>query len=86
MPQRVPAMCRSLAAQSIKADWPSGNAPTTRVGRGISRRIRSRGLFVQIKQARGFRQFLLRGLAQVAAEWSFVCSVHNVLKLAGARG
>ncbi len=43
-------------------------------------------VFGQIKQARGFRQFLLRGLAQVAAEWSFVCSVHNVLKLAGARG
>ena len=42
-------------------------------------------VFGQIKQARGFRQFLLRGLAQVAAEWSLVCSVHNVLKLAGAR-
>ena len=40
----------------------------------------------QIKQARGFRPFLLRGLSQVAGEWSVVCSVHNVLKLAGARG
>lgn len=40
----------------------------------------------QIKQARGFRQFLLRGLSQVAGEWSFVCSAHNLLKLAGARG
>jgi transposase len=39
----------------------------------------------QIKQARGFRQFLLRGLSQVASEWSLVCSVHNMLKLAGAR-
>ena len=38
------------------------------------------------RQARGFRQFLLRGLAQVAAEWSLICSVHNLLKLAGARG
>ena len=43
-------------------------------------------VFGQIKQARGFRQFLLRGLAQVAGEWSLVCSAHNVLKLAGARG
>ena len=43
-------------------------------------------VFGQIKQARGFRQFLLRGLSQVAGEWSFVCSAHNVLKLAGARG
>lgn len=40
----------------------------------------------QIKQGRGFRQFLLRGLSQVAGEWSLVCRAHNVLKLAGARG
>lgn len=43
-------------------------------------------VFGQIKQARGFRQFLLRGVSQVAGEWSLVCSAHNVLKLAGARG
>jgi transposase len=43
-------------------------------------------VFGQIKQARGFRQFLLRGLSQVAGEWSLLCSVHNMLKLAGARG
>jgi transposase len=43
-------------------------------------------VFGQIKQARGFRQFMLRGLSQVAGEWSLVCSAHNVLKLAGARG
>ena len=42
-------------------------------------------VFGQIKQARGFRQFLLRGLSQLASEWSWVCSVHNVLKLARAR-
>lgn len=43
-------------------------------------------VFGQIKQGRGFRQFLLRGVSQVAGEWSLVCSAHNVLKLAGARG
>ena len=43
-------------------------------------------VFGQIKQARGFRQFLLRGVSQVAGEWSLICSAHNVLKLAGARG
>src|SRR6266566_6433174 len=32
----VPAMCRSLAAASLSADCPSGNAPTTRVRRLIS--------------------------------------------------
>jgi len=42
-------------------------------------------VFGQIKQARGFRQCLLRGLAQVAGEWSVLCRVHHMLKLAGAR-
>jgi transposase len=35
----------------------------------------------QIKQARGFRQFLLRGLAKVQGEWSLVCTTHNILRL-----
>ncbi len=30
-------------------------------------------VFGQIKQARGFRQFLLRGVEKVASEWGFVC-------------
>ncbi|MBI1778314.1 MAG: IS1182 family transposase [Proteobacteria bacterium] len=38
-------------------------------------------VFGQIKQARGFRQFLLRGLDQVKAEWALLCTVHNLLKL-----
>jgi hypothetical protein len=35
----------------------------------------------QIKQGRGFRQFLLRGLEKVRGEWALVCTTHNVLKL-----
>jgi transposase len=42
-------------------------------------------VFGQIKHARGFRQFLLRGRAKVAAEWAMICTVHNLLKLAGNR-
>jgi transposase len=42
-------------------------------------------VFGQIKQARGFRQFLRRGLAAVQSEWSLICTVHNLLKLATAR-
>lgn len=41
-------------------------------------------VFGQIKQARGFRQVLLRGLYKVAQEWSLVCMAHNFLKLANA--
>jgi transposase len=42
-------------------------------------------VFGQIKQARGFRQFLLRGIERVRAEWAIVCTVHNLLKLAQRR-
>ncbi len=38
-------------------------------------------VFGQIKQARGFRQFLLRGMKNVRGEWSLVCMTHNLLKL-----
>jgi transposase len=38
-------------------------------------------VFGQIKQARGFRQFLLRGVAKVRGEWALVCTTHNVLKM-----
>jgi len=41
-------------------------------------------VFGQIKQGRGFRQFLLRGIRKVAAEWSLICTAHNLLKLAAA--
>jgi transposase len=41
-------------------------------------------VFGQIKQARGFRQFLLRGLAKVKAEWALICTAHNLNKLAAA--
>ena len=42
-------------------------------------------VFGQIKQARGFRQFLLRGLDKTRGEWSLICTVHNLLKLATQR-
>jgi Transposase DDE domain len=38
-------------------------------------------VFGQIKQARGFRQFLLRGLEKVRGEWALLCMTHNILKL-----
>jgi transposase len=37
-------------------------------------------VFGQIKQARGFRQFLLRGLEKVRGEWALICMTHNLLK------
>lgn len=38
-------------------------------------------VFGQIKERRGFRRFLLRGLKKVEAEWQIICLTHNLLKL-----
>jgi transposase len=38
-------------------------------------------IFGQLKQVLGFRQFSLRGLAQMRGEWRLLCAVHNLLKL-----
>lgn len=38
-------------------------------------------VFGQIKEARGIRRFLFRGLGSVQAEWSLICTTHNLLKL-----
>ncbi len=47
----------------------------TKAGRRVyaARKTIVEPVFGQIKQARGFRQFLLRGLDKVRAEWSLVC-------------
>lgn len=44
-------------------------------------------VFGQIKEGRGLRQFLLRGLERVRALWRLDCAVHNLLKIyrAGVR-
>jgi len=38
-------------------------------------------VFGQIKEVRGFRRFLLRGLDNVMCEWDLICLTHNLLKV-----
>jgi transposase len=47
----------------------------TKVGKAIyaTRKTIVEPVFGQIKQARGFRQFLLRGIEKVRGEWALVC-------------
>ncbi len=55
-----------------------------RAGRRSRYRLRKQvvePVFGQIKHARGFRQFLLRGLDNVRGEWALVCTAHNLTKL-----
>lgn len=58
-----------------------------RAGRRSRYRLRKHTVepvFGQIKQARGFRQLLLRGLDKARGEWALICTAHNLLKLARA--
>ena len=60
-----------------------------RAGRRSRYRLRKQvvePVFGQMKQARGFRQFLLRGLDQVRGEGAMICTAHNRLTLAQAAG
>ena len=72
-PARTPTRVEAMRAK-IKA---GGHASPYRLRKQLPEPV-----FGQIKQARGFRQFLLRGIDKVRAEWAIVCTVHNLLKLA----
>ena len=58
----------------------------TKVGKAVyaTRKCIVEPVFRKIKQARGFRQFLLRGKAKVRGEWALVCLTHNILRLHAA--
>jgi hypothetical protein len=60
-----------------------------RAGRRSRYRLRKQivePVFGQIKAPRGFRQFLLRGLDKVRAQWAMICTAHNLLKRPTATG
>lgn len=55
----------------------------TEVGKAVYARRKCvvEPVFGQIKQARGFRQFLLRGKKKIEGEWALICATHNILRL-----
>jgi len=55
----------------------------TKVGKAVyaARKCVVEPVFGQIKQARGFRQFLLRGKRKIEGEWALICMTHNILRL-----
>ncbi len=67
------------AAMRAKLATPEGRALYAR------RKELVEPVFGQIKAARGFRRFSLRGHVKVAAEWTLICLTHNLLKLFRAR-
>jgi transposase len=60
---------------AAKVQTPEGRALYAR------RKVIVEPVFGQIKEARGFRRFLLRGLDNIRGEWRLVCLTHNLLKL-----
>ena len=65
------------------ARWQMHQKVTSPQGQSIyaRRKVIVEPVFGQIKEARRFRRFSLRGLAKVASEWAIVCLCHNLLKL-----
>jgi transposase len=60
---------------AAKVQTPEGRALYAR------RKVIVEPVFGQIKEARGFRRFLLRGLDHIRGEWRLVCLTHNLLKI-----
>ena len=60
---------------AAKVRTPAGRAVYAR------RKVIVEPVFGQIKEGRGFRRFLLRGLQKIRGEWSLVCLTHNLLKI-----
>ena len=69
----APATAKERMAAKVRT--PEGKALYAR------RKVIVEPVFGQIKEARGFRRFLLRGLEKLRGEWRLVCLTHNLLKL-----
>jgi transposase len=74
-PEALEAAATAKERMAAKVRSPAGQALYSR------RKVIVEPVFGQIKEARGFRRFLLRGLAKVRGEWRVVCLGHNLLKL-----
>ncbi len=69
----TPATAQERMAAKVRT--PAGTALYAR------RKVIVEPVFGQIKEARGFRRFLLRGLDHLRGEWRLVCLTHNLLKM-----
>ena len=69
----MPATAQERMTAKVRA--PEGKALYAR------RKVIVEPVFGQIKEARGFRRFLLRGLEKIRGAWRLVCLTHNLLKL-----
>jgi len=84
--ERVPGAPRGRPPDDLTVKEKMARKLRTKKGRETYAKRKSivEPVFGQIKRARGFVQFSLRGLAKMRGEWAIVCLTHNLLKLFGA--
>ena len=84
-PYRQPCKCGPLPAGATRVDRMTRKLQT-QAGKAVyaARKCVVEPVFGQIKQARGFRQFVLRGIQKVKGEWALICLTHNILRLYAA--
>lgn len=73
--QELGAEATAQERMQAKLRTPEGKALYSR------RKVIVEPVFGQIKGARGFRRWLLRGLEKIAGEWNLICLTHNLLKV-----
>ena len=81
--EELPPVPRGRIPQSLTPKQRMARTLRTKNGRATYKKRKGQvePVFGQIKQAGGFRQFAMRGLSKMQAEWQLVCLTHNLLKL-----
>ncbi len=81
--QAAPQAAEPTPVEGLSVKQRMAQKLATKAGRAIysRRKVIVEPVFGQIKQGRGFRQFLTRGTERVRSEWSLLCTTHNLLKL-----
>jgi transposase len=81
--EKVASAPRGRIPNGLSAKQPMARKLRTKKGREMyaKRKGMIEPIFGQVKQALGFRQFSLRGLASMRGEWRLMATVHNLLKL-----
>ena len=82
----TPPVVRGRAPSNLTMKEAMARKLATKAGKAVysRRKVIVEPVFGQIKEARGLRRFLLRGLQKVRGEWSLITLTHNILKLHGA--
>jgi len=79
----TPPTIRGRAPHDMTVKEAMARKLATKAGKAVysRRKVIVEPVFGHIKEARGFRRFLLRGLQKVRGEWSLIALTHNLLKL-----